>query len=134
MVLRETQVRGTLERHQKVLPEGFRVRYESLLLLSDGRLRMLEEALARRGQGSGWLAVALVRATGLLTGRLTRRGGVRRILSMDIDGVRGLEQAYFDAFHEKPPADLSCVLSRVIGEIEAERAALVKIAQPLFGK
>lgn len=132
MVLRETQVRATLERHRAVVPENVRSRYERLLRLSEERQRTLEEALQRRGQAAGGLTIAFVRAAGRLSGRLTVWGGARRILSMDIDGVRGLEQAYFDAFHEKPPADLSCVLTRFIGEIEAERSALVKIAQPLF--
>jgi len=132
--LHESQIRGSIEAHRAALPESVRVRYGSLVSLSERRLRALEAALRVRGEKNSNAWVSLVRSLGRMTGALTAWAGARRILSMDIDGVRGLEASYFEASQEKPPRDIACMLTGFIGELEFHRAALVEEAKPLFGK
>jgi len=132
MFLRETQVRGALERHAASAPAALRARYEALLAISERRLAALEMALGDRGEVIGAGSRRLVRILGALAGRFTSWGGARRVLSMDIDGIRGLEAAYFEAYHEKPPHEIQCMLTGFIGDLERERAALVAAALPLF--
>jgi hypothetical protein len=132
MVLKETQVRGALERHVASAPEALHARYGSLLAISERRLAALETALGARGEVIGSGSRRLVRIAGAVAGWLTSWGSARRVLSMDIDGIRGLEAAYFEAYHEKPPHDIQCMLTAFIGDLERERAALVAEALPLF--
>lgn len=134
MLLKETQVRSALERHAASAPEALRARYDAILAISERRLFALETALGARGEVIGAGSRRLVRILGALAGRITAWGGARRILSMDIDGIRGLEAAYFEAYHEKPPHDIQCMLTAFIGDLERERAALVAEALPLFGR
>lgn len=134
MLLRETQVRGSLERHAASAPPALRGRYDAILAISERRLRALETALGARGEVIGEGSRRFVRLLGRLAGRITSWGGARRVLSMDIDGIRGLEAAYFEAYHEKPPHDIQCMLTGFIGDLERERAALVVEALPLFGR
>jgi len=133
MLLKETQVRGALERHAASAPPALRGHYEAILAISEKRLAALETALGARGESIGAGPRRLVRILGALAGRITSWGGARRVLSMDIDGIRGLEAAYFEAYHEKPPHDIQCMLTAFIGDLERERAALVAEALPLFG-
>lgn len=132
MVLREIQIRASLETHGSRLHERLRTRYATLLRLSEARLRALEAALVTRGESPGGWAASVVRVAGHVTGVLTSFGGERRILSMDIDGVRRLERGYFEASQDKPPVDISCALCGFIGPLESERAGLVEDARPLF--
>jgi len=134
MLLRETQIRGSLERHAASAPPALRGRYDAILAISERRLQALETALGVRGEKIGAGSKRFVRALGRLAGRVTAWGGARRVLSMDIDGIRGLEAAYFEAFHEKPPHDIQCMLTGFIGDLERERAALVQEVLPLFGR
>jgi len=132
MLLKETQVRGALERHAASAPASLRPRYEAILAISERRLAALETALRARGEVIGRISRGLVRLLGALAGGITSWGGARRVLSMDIDGIRGLEAVYFEAYHEKPPHDIQCMLTAFIGDLERERAALVAEALPLF--
>jgi len=132
MLLNETQLRGALERHAASAPQALRARYDAILDISERRLSALETALRARGQKIGSGSRRLVHILGTLAGRITSWGGARRVLSMDIDGIRGLEAAYFEAYHEKPPHDIQCMLTAFIGDLERERAALVAEALPLF--
>jgi len=134
MLLKETQVRGALERHAASAPAPLRPRYDAILDISERRLAALERALGARGEVIGAGSRRIVRLLGALAGRLTSWGGARRVLSMDIDGIRGLEASYFEAYHEKPPHDIQCMLTAFIGDLERERAALVAEALPLFGR
>ena len=134
MLLREHQLRETLESHRRRVPSSLLTRYEALLGLSEARLRTLEDALKLRGQKLAGLPLAGVRAAGRLAGALTQWGGARRILSMDLDGVRGLEKSYFEAFHDDPPPDISSALCGFIAQLESERSGLVAEVEPLFVK
>ena len=134
MVLRESQILGTLEAHNPKVPEPMRSRYASLVRLARARVQFLQSALSVRGEKAGETPVALLRGVGRITGAVTSLAGPRRMLSMDIDGVRRLERSYFDAFHDKPPVDIACTLGAFIGELEAERSRLVEDVRPLFSE
>ena len=134
MLLRETQVRASLEKHAASAPPALRRRYAAILDISERRLRALETALGARGGSISSVSRRAVRALGTFAGRITAWGGARRVLSMDIDGIRGLEASYFEAYHEKPPHDIQCMLTAFIGDLERERAALVEEVRPLFGR
>ncbi len=56
MLLRETQVRASLETHAASAPPALQRRYEAILDISERRLRALETALGARGRASGGMS------------------------------------------------------------------------------
>ena len=132
MALREAQVRSALEVHSRRIEGPLKARYEALARSADLRMPALEAALAVRGESPSRAWMGVVRTIGALTGLLTSFAGRRRILSVDIDGVRRLERDYFEASSQTPPVDISCALCGFVASLEGERTRLVEEARSLF--
>ena len=132
MLLRETQVRGALAAHARRIRGPLRAHYDALVKAADTRVPALRTALAVRGESPSRAWLAFVRGVGTVTGTLTSLGGEKRILAMDLDGVRRLERDYFEASSRKPPVDISCTLCAFVASIEADRSRLVDEVKALF--
>lgn len=132
MAYRESQVLGSLERHRDAVPESVRETYEQLVRTGEKRIVFLAAALLRRGETGPGPWGRRLRGLGRMLGRVTSLGGPKRILAMDVAGIRGLELFYSGAWNDHPPEDIGCMIAGFVWELEASRLALIDRAKPLL--
>ena len=123
MVLLESQVLASLRSHRNAAAEDRRVRYAFTVSLSERRLRILAEALERRGACAPGTRMAS--ALGGAVGKVTSWGGRRRVLAADIAGIERLQRFYFAGYEAAPPEDVKALLAGFLGELGAAHCALL---------
>ena len=128
--LRELQVLATLEKHRDSAPRDVRVRYAFPVSLGARRLRRLEETLRDRSARSALQGAGFARAAGRWIGWITGRGGRRRVLACDLEGLRRIEALYEAASRECPPREIVSMLAEFLAEVRAERCALLQELEP----